>query len=84
LVKVLSEEGEISPQKVKVLDVRDVPSTEPGRIGKIDVLVTYQLDPTHIYMVRIPKEEFTDEKVREVIRRDVEEKRKWVGKELTL
>jgi len=80
----LGEEVVVPPPKVKILDVRDVPSTEPGRIGKIDVLVTYQLDPTHIYMVRVPKEEFTDERVREVIRRDVEEKRRWVGKELTL
>jgi len=80
----LGEEAGAPPQRVRVLDVRDVPSTEPGRIGKIDVLVTYQLDPTHIYMVRIPKDEFTDEKVREVIRRDVEEKSQWVGKELAL
>jgi len=83
-VLLLGEEVGVPPQKVKVLDVRDVPSTEPGRIGKIDVLVTYQLDPTHIYMVRLPKEEFTDEKVKEVIRKDVEEKKRWVGKELTL
>jgi len=80
----LGEEVGVPPPRVKILDVRDVPSTEPGRIGKIDVLVTYQLDPTHIYMVRIPKEEFTDERVRGVIRKDVEEKRRWVGKELTL
>jgi len=80
----LGEEARGPPEKVKVLDVRDVPSTEPGRIGKIDVLVTYQLDPTHIYMVRIPKEEFTDERVREVIKRDVEEKRRWVGREIAL
>jgi len=84
LVRVLGEEAGVQPPTVKVVDVRDVPSTDPGRIGKIDVLITYQLDPTHIYMVRIPKEEFTEAKVREVIKRDVEEKRRWVGKELTL
>jgi len=83
-VLLLGEEVGVPPPRVKILDVRDVPSTEPGRIGKIDVLVTYQLDPTHIYMVRIPKEEFTDEKVKEVIKKDVEEKKRWVGKELTL
>jgi len=83
-VLVLGEEVGVPPQKVKILDVRDVPSVEPGRIGKIDVLITYQVDPTHIYMVRLPKEEFTDEKVKEAIKKDLEEKRKWVGKELAV
>jgi len=83
-VFVLGEEVGVPPQKVKILDVRVVPSVEPGRIGKIDVLITYQVDPTHIYMVRLPKEEFTDEKVREAIKKDLEEKRKWVGKELAV
>jgi len=71
-------------EEVTILDVRDIPSTEPGRIGKIDVLVTYQIDPAHVYMIRIPKEEFTEERLTEEIKRDVAEKRRWIGKKIAI
>ena len=76
--------AEEAGMRVKILDIRDVPSLDPDRFGKLDVLVTYQLDPTHIYIVRIPKEEFSEERLREVIKRDIEEKKRFVGREITL
>jgi len=70
--------------EVTIVDIRDVPATEPGRIGKLDTLVTYQIDPAHVYMIRIPKEEFTEELMKQAIRKDIEEKRKWLGKKLVV
>ena len=72
------------PRKVRILDVREVPSTDPERFGKMDVLITYQVDPMHVYIIRLPKEEFNEERVREAIRADLEEKAKWLGRELEL
>jgi len=80
----MAEAPEEKKEEVTIIDVRDIPSTEPGRIGKIDVLVTYQIDPAHIYMIRIPKEEFTEERLTEAIRKDVAEKRKWIGRKIPL
>jgi len=80
----MAEAPEEKKEEVTIIDVRDIPSTEPGRIGKIDVLVTYQIDPAHIYMIRIPKEEFTEERLTEAIRKDVAEKRKWIGRKIPI
>lgn len=76
----VKEEKKGEEAEITIVDIRDVPATEPGRIGKLDVLVTYQIDPAHVYMIRIPKEEFSEEALREAIRKDIEEKRKWIGK----
>jgi len=71
-------------EEVTIVDVRDIPSTMPGRIGKVDVLITYQLNAAHVYMIRVPKEEFTEERVVEEIRKDIAEKRKWIGRKIAL
>jgi len=69
-------------EQVVILDVRDVPSTDPARIGRLDVMVTYRVDPAHIYMITIPKEKFDEKTLKATIRKDLEEKRKWIGKQL--
>jgi len=70
--------------KVKILDIRDVPSTEPDRLGKLDRLVTYQVGPGQVYMIRIPLEEFSEERLKEEIKKDLEERKRWVGKEIEI
>jgi len=42
--------------KFKVLDIRKIPSPDDARVGRLDHLVTYQLDAFRTYMVRIPKD----------------------------
>jgi len=70
--------------KIKILDTRDFPSTDPTRIGKLDTIVTYQIDAFRTYIVTIPKEVFTETKLKEVISKDMEEKQKWQGKEIEI
>ena len=72
------------PTKFKVFDVRRVPSAEPTRIGKYDQLVMYELDPMRRYIVRIPEEEFTEDRMIQEIKKDMEERSKWTGKEYEL
>jgi len=71
-------------QRIKVIDIREFPSTDPKRVGKFDVVVTYQLDAFRTYIVTIPKEEFTEAKLKEVIRKELEEKERWIGREIEL
>jgi len=69
-----------SPEReVTILATVDVPAISPDRTGKTDVLVTYRLGPYQSGMVRIPKEEFSEEKVKAAIKEDVEKKAKYVG-----
>lgn len=66
-------------REVTILATVDVPAISPDRAGKTDVLVTYRIGRYQSGMVRIPKEEFTEEKVKEAIKADVEKKAKYVG-----
>jgi len=72
------------PTKFKVFDVRKVPSAEPTRIGKYDQLVMYELDAMRRYIVRIPEEDFTEDKMIEAIKADMAERAQYTGKEYEL
>lgn len=65
--------------EVEIIDIRTVPSTEPERAGKMDTLVTYQLDPQHVYMLRIQKEEASSEEIQEAVRDDFRGKQGVIG-----
>lgn len=67
------------PKEVTILATVDVPATSPDRMGKTDVLVTYRIGPYQSGMVRIPKETFTEDKVKAAVKADVELKAKYVG-----
>jgi len=78
-------------KKIKIVNVVDVPALEPDRIGKYDVLVTYQIDTEHTYTIKIPKEELEklppDEQERyiiEKVREDAKWRMRWLGKEISL
>jgi len=55
-----------------VVDIKRVGSVEPDRRGKLDYLVTYQIDAYRIYMVTIPKDKITDEIIKDAVRKDLE------------
>lgn len=69
------------PTKFKIFDVRKVPSAEAVRVGKYDQLVMYELDPMRRYIVRIPEEEFSEERMIRAVKEDMEERAKFTGKE---
>lgn len=69
-----------SPEReVEILATVDVPSNSPDRIGQTDVLVTYRVGPYQSGMIRVPKEDFSEAKVKAAIKKDVEVKAKYVG-----
>jgi len=66
-------------REVEILATVDVPSNSPDRIGQTDVLVTYRVGPYQSGMIRVPKEDFSEAKVKAAIKKDVEAKAKYVG-----
>jgi len=68
----------------KVLDVRRVPSPEVGRAGKLDYLVTYQLDPLRTYLVRIAKDAIEESDIVEAVKKDLASIERFAGKEFQL
>lgn len=68
--------------KFKVSDIRKIPSGDPGRIGKMDYIVTYQLDPLHVYMVTINKDEIAEADIVEAVKADLSSMARFINKEL--
>ena len=68
----------------KVLDLRRVPSPDEGRVGRMDNLVTYQLDPFRTYMVRIAKDTIEEADILDAVKKDLEGIERFAGKEFQL
>lgn len=68
----------------KVIDARRIPSAEPSRIGKLDWLVTYQLDAMRVYMVTIAVDVLTEPLIQDAVKKDIEAIARWTGKEFTI
>ena len=71
-------------QKVRIIHMTDMPSGDPGRVGRLDRYVTYQLDAMRTFILAIPKETFREEDLPRLIKEDLAEKEKLIGKELDL
>ena len=69
------------PIKFKIFDVRRVPSAEPDRIGKYDQLVMYELDPMRRYIIRVPEEEFSEDRMKQAVKEDIAQREQYTGKE---
>ena len=69
------------PTRFKIFDVRRVPSAEPDRVGKYDMLVMYELDPMRRYIVRVPEEEFNEDRMKHAVKEDMAQRELWTGKE---
>jgi hypothetical protein len=72
------------PQEISIIDVREIPSTDPARAGKLDIIVTYQSDPLHTFITIMPKEAFTEENLKKQIQKEMAERAQWIGKKITL
>jgi len=83
---------ETTPAKVfKILDLTKVPSAEAGRIGKYDLLVTYQDAAGRVRITKLPYEQFEgkseeeqEKLIREAILREESERLKFIGREIKL
>ena len=64
---------------VAIVQAIDIPSPEIERAGKMDTLITYLVDGTRQYQLRIRKEEAAPEEVRRRIETEVRERLKLLG-----
>ena len=69
---------------VKIIDRRKLPSGDPTRLGKEDVLIMYDAGEGKTGVVRLPAEAADEAQVREAIKADLAERAGWVGKTLEL
>ncbi len=76
--------SEEAMMEITLLDKTEVPSADPARIGRKDIIVTYQTDPYHTYYVVIPEEIFSEEALRAAIAKDLEERQAWVGRKIEI
>lgn len=69
---------------IKILDLREIPSADPKRIGKMDKVVSYQIDGKTTDLIVLPAETFTEDRLKAEIKAKSEERAKWVGKEFSM
>lgn len=68
----------------QVISVLDVPSAEPNRLGKMDALVTYRIDPLNSFTIRIPAEGLTPEKIDTAVRADWNQRKQLLNRTVKL
>jgi len=68
----------------KIIDTRRIPSPDADRVGRLDYLVTYQLDPLRTFIVRIPVDDLTEEIIRDHVRKDLDSMKRFAGREFSL
>jgi len=72
------------PREAEVVSVLDIPSPDPTRLGKTDVMITYRVDPLHSFTIRMPKEEATAAKIKAAIQADWNTRKEIIGAKFTL
>jgi len=72
------------PDTVKIVERKKLPSVDPQRLGRYDLIFVVELTPGDVIFVRVSEEDFTEEKLLAAIRDQVKERGEWAGKELTL
>ena len=68
------------PQKVTIEQTVRLPSSDPTRLGKFDLMIRYTGDGGGAGVVRMAAEDATDETVKAAIAADVAELGAWTGK----
>ena len=78
-------------EEVTIKDMIHVLSTSPERVGLFDEVISYQDQARRTYLIIIPSEELegkTDEEqeriITERIRAQIAERKRWIGREITV
>jgi len=71
----------MAEEEVEIIDFRKVPSTDPERLGKLDVLILYRY-AGRIYTLRIPEERFNEEELMKVLGEEIKKMKQWLGRKL--
>lgn len=70
--------------EVKILDTRKIPSADPGRVGKSDYVVTYQVDGLRTHYVVLPQEAPSDAQIQSAIKAEEKARAGLVGRSFTI
>ena len=72
--------------EVRILDTRKLPSADPDRAkaGKMDLVVSYQVDGLRTGYVILPKDRATDLEIQQAVTAEEQVTRAGVGKSFTL
>jgi len=71
-------------READIISVLDIPSPDPTRLGKMDVMVTYRVDPMHSFTIRLPKENSSKAEIEAAIRKDWATRKEVIGAKITL
>ena len=66
--------------EIKILEVRKVLSTDPGRIGKMDSIVVYNVDNTRVSFVVLSKDPISETDIAEAVKKEEKGRTALVGK----
>ena len=66
--------------EIKILEVRKVLSTDPGRIGKMDTIVVYNVDNTRVSFVVLSKDPISETDIAEAVKKEEKGRTALVGK----
>jgi len=76
---------------VKIIDMFEIPSSSPERVGRYDVIVTYQDEAMRVRTITIPKEQLEGKSdaeklvvITNAIKAQEAEREKFIGKTITL
>lgn len=72
------------PTEFKVVDHRDIPSSDPKRLGRHDRLVVIDLGDNNLHTVTLPLEDFNEATLTAAVRGIIGERAKWIGKTFKL
>jgi len=73
-----------APREAEIVSVLDIPSPDPTRLGKVDMMVTYRVDPLHSFTIRIPKEGATTASIKAAVQADWNTRKDLIGAKFTL
>ena len=59
------------------------PVRSDGRAGKTDAIIFYQVEGGRVYMVRIPDEGLTESSALAAVKKDADERAKFIGKSVS-
>jgi len=71
----------MAEEEVEIIDFRKVPSTDPERLGKLDVLILYRY-AGRIYTLRIPEERFNEEELSKILAEEIKKLKQWLGRKM--
>ena len=66
--------------EIKILEVRKVLSTDPGRIGKMDTIVVYNVDNARVSFIVLSKDPISETDIAEAVKKEEKGRTALVGK----